>query len=131
MIIQYTPGRLPFVEVALTYETQSIIRPALVDSGSTINVLPYEDGCELGLSWESQRVLLKDEGFLAGAPVYAVLLTVRIAPFSPVDLAFAWTRKSRDVVRLILGQVNFFEHFDVTFRGREKMFEIVPSMSSS
>ncbi len=131
MIAQYTPGGLPFVEVTLTHETQSITRPALVDSGSTINVLPYEDGCELGLSWDAQRAPLKDEGFLAGAPIYAVLLTASIASLSPLPLAFAWTRKSRDVVRLILGQVNFFEQFDVTFRGREKLFEIVPSVSSS
>ena len=128
MIVQYAPGGLPFIEVTLTYKTHKITRPALVDSGSTINVLPYEDGCELGLSWEAQQVRLKDEGFLTGAPVYAVLLTAYIAPFKPVELAFAWTRKSRDSVRLILGQINFFEQFDITFRGREKSFEIVPSI---
>ncbi len=131
MITHYAPGGLPFVEIAISSGSRTISRSALVDSGSTINVLPYEDGCELGLSWEAQRVPLKDEGFLAGAPVYGVLLTVSLAPFSPVELAFAWTRKSREVVRLILGQVNFFEHFDVTFRGREKTFEIVPAISSS
>jgi len=131
MIRHYAPGGLPFVDITIASGTHTITRPALVDSGSTINVLPYEDGCELGLSWTAQRVPLKDEGFLAGAPVYGVLLIVSLAPFSPVELAFAWTRKSRDYVRLILGQVNFFEHFDVTFRGREKMFEIVPTVSSS
>ena len=131
MITPYTPGGLPFVEIVLSSGIHMITRSALVDSGSTINVLPYEDGCDLGLSWEIQRVPLKDEGFLAGAPVYGVLLTGSLASFSPVELAFAWTRKSREEVRFILGQVNFFEYFDVTFRGREKTFEIVPSVSSS
>ena len=131
MITSYAPNGLPFIEIVLSSDTRTITRSALVDSGSTINVLPYEDGCDLGLSWETQRVPLKDEGFLAGAPVYGVLLTVSLASFSPVQLAFAWTRKRREDVRLILGQVNFFEHFDVTFRGREKTVEIVPSVSSS
>ena len=97
MIVQYAPGGLPFVEITLTYKAQKITRPALVDSGSTINVLPYEDGCELGLSWEAQQVRIKNEGFLTGAPIYAVLLTAYIAPFKPVELAFAWTQKSRNV----------------------------------
>lgn len=130
MIVPYSPGGLPFVDVSLTHGMRTIHRVALVDSGSTINVLPYEDGREIGLSREGQQAPLKDEGFLRGAPVYAVLLTTSFGPFSPVDLAFAWTGMGRDDIRLILGQVNFFEHFDVTFRVREKSFEITPSESS-
>jgi hypothetical protein len=112
------------VEITLAHEDHMISRPALVDSGSTINVLPYEDGLDLGLSWEAQHVPLKDEGFLQGAPAYGVLLTTQIAQFSSVKLAFAWTQKSRKEVRLILGQTNFFEYFEITFRGREKTFDI-------
>ncbi len=85
-----------------------------------------EYGLELGLSIESQRVPLKDEGFLQGAPVYGVLLTGQIGTFSPIKLAFAWTQKSHKQVRLILGQTNFFEYYEITFRGREKTFEILP-----
>ncbi len=126
MNFSYSPGGLPFVDLTLTHAGQSIAKPALVDSGSTINILPYEDGLDLGLSWEVQRVLLKSEGFLKGTSTYAVLLTAQLATFSPVQLAFAWTRKSRDEIRLILGQTNFFQHFEVTFRGREGSFTIAP-----
>ena len=120
----YSPGGLPFLNITLIHAGCSIIRTALVDSGSTINVLPYEDGLDLGLSWETQRVPLKDEGFLAGMPVYAVLLSAEIPTFAPVKLAFAWTQKSRKYVRLILGQTNFFEFFEITFKGRDKMFTL-------
>ncbi len=112
------------MDITLTHEDYVISISALVDSGSTINVLPYEDGLDLGLSWEGQHVPLKDEGFLQGSLVYGVLLTAQIASFPPIKLAFAWTQKSRKEVRLILGQTNFFEYFDITFRGREKTFDI-------
>ncbi len=126
MRFPYAPKGLPFVDILLTYHDHSISRTALVDSGSTVNVLPYEDGVELGLSWEEQRVPLEEEGFLQGAPVYGVLLTVQLEHYSPVTQAFAWTQKRRDEVRLILGQINFFEYFEITFRGREKTCEIIP-----
>ncbi len=128
MITQYPQKGLRLVDVTRGHGTRTINRSALVDSDSTINVLPYKDGRDIGLSWETQRVPLKEEGFLRGAPVYAILLTAFLGPFPSVELAFAWTRKGRDIVRLILGQVNFFENFDVTFRGREKTFEIIPSL---
>jgi len=127
MNFSYSPGGLPFVEISLTNQAHTTTKSALVDSGSTINVLPYEDGLDLGLSWEDQRVLLKDEGFLKGTPVYAVLLSAQLATYHPVQLAFAWTRKSRNEVRLILGQTNFFQHFEVTFRGKEGIFTITPN----
>ena len=126
MKFRYSPGGLPFVDITLAHEDYMISRSALVDSGSTINVLPYEDGLDLRLSWEGQPVPLKDEGLLHGAPVYGVLLTAQIVPFPPVKLAFAWTQKSRQEVRVILGQTNFFEYFEITFRGREKSFDISP-----
>ena len=126
MKFSYSPNGLPFVDITLSSNNQSIVRSALVDSGSTINILPYEDGLDLGLSWDEQRVLLKDEGFLQGMPVYAVLLTGKLSTFPPVKLAFAWTRKSREEIRLIIGQTNFFEHFEISFQGRDKTFTIFP-----
>lgn len=78
MKFPYAPQGLPFVNVILTHQGHSISRSALVDSGSTINVLPYEDGLDLELCWEEQCIPLRDEGFLHGAPVYGVLLTVQL-----------------------------------------------------
>jgi hypothetical protein len=126
MKFSYASQGLPFLSIILSHHKRSISRTALVDSGSTINVLPYEDGLDLGLSWEEQSVPLRDEGFLLGAPMFGVLLTVQFESYSPVKQAFAWTQKSQNEVRLILGQTNFFEYFEIRFQGREKTFEILP-----
>jgi len=126
MKFSYASQDLPFLTITLSHHKCSISRTALVDSGSTINVLPYEDGLDLGLSWEEQNVPLRDEGFLLGSPMFGVLLTVQFENYSPVTQAFAWTQKSRNEIRLILGQTNFFEYFEIRFRGREKTFEILP-----
>ena len=44
--------------------------------------------------------------------------------FAPVRQAFAWTRTSD--VPLLLGQVNFFQNFDVCFYRSELVFDIRP-----
>jgi len=66
MKFSYASQGLPFLNITLSHHKRSISRTALVDSGSTINVLPYEDGLDLGLSWEEQSIPLRDEGFLLG-----------------------------------------------------------------
>ncbi len=46
-------------------------------------------------------------------------------PYAPEGLLFVDIILTYEV-RLILGQTNFFEYFEITFRGREKTFEILP-----
>ncbi|MCP4378760.1 MAG: retroviral-like aspartic protease [bacterium] len=115
---------LPLVPVTLTHDTNTLEHIALVDSGSTINVMPYELGLALGLSWEAQTVPLDMMGILAGAPAFGVVVTGQIRDFPPVSLIFAWTRKHD--VRLILGQTNFFQEFDLLLSGSRQIFSIVP-----
>ena len=55
----------------------------------------------------------------------AVLLHCRVADFAPVPLVFAWSRLAS--VPLLLGQVNFFEAFDVCFYRARRQFEIEPA----
>lgn len=87
--------------------THSIEVSALVDSGSTVNVLPYDIGIRLGLIWEKQEFLLPSlVGTLRDVPAFGVLIAGQIDQFPPVSLAFAWTQ-SNDVP-VILGQINFF-----------------------
>ena len=115
---------MPLVPITLTHTQSRLEQLALVDSGSTINVLPYELGLALGLDWESQTVPLDTMGILAGAPAFGVALTGQIHGLAPVTLIFAWTRK--EPVRLILGQTNFFQEFDVLLSGSQKMFSVMP-----
>lgn len=67
---------------------------------------------------------MKLTGNLARFEAQALLLTAQVAEFSPVRLAFAWTRA--DDVPLLLGQVNFFMEFDVCFYRSRNAFDIRP-----
>lgn len=94
----------------------------LIDSGATVNVLPFPLGLRLGAVWESQTTCVTLAGNLAAQEARAILLEARIADFAPVPLVFAWTRMEN--VPLLLGQVNFFDVFDVCFYRSRREFEI-------
>jgi len=66
--------------------------------------------------------LAKLGGNLGNYESKGLILTVRIADFEPVKLAFAWTKA--DNVPVILGQTNFFSLFDVCFLRQDNEFEI-------
>ena len=121
-------GSLPFVRMALVNRDQMIRVSALVDSGSTVNVLPHDVGLQLGLVWEEQDFPLDVVGVLRGSRTYGVLLTGGIEAFPPVRLAFAWTRKTSEEIPVILGQVNFFQEFRVSFDGKTQTFELARSL---
>lgn len=113
---------LPFVPITLAYGQRQLLASGLVDSGATVNVLPYRLGLELGALWEQLSVPVRLTGNLAALEARAIVLTASIGSFAPVRLAYAWTRS--DQVPLILGQVNFFMEFDVSFFRANMMFEL-------
>jgi len=94
----------------------------ILDTGASVNVLPYRIGKELGAVWVNQTVKLSLTGNLAQSEARAIIISVEIGQYSPVDLAFAWTQNEN--VPVILGQVNFFLEFDVCFFASEMFFEI-------
>lgn len=53
--------RLPFT---LRYGDQEMEVMGLVDSGATVNVLPYEVGIHLGSQWEAQKATITLAGTL-------------------------------------------------------------------
>lgn len=115
---------LPYAPITLQFGERELRASALVDSGSTLNVLPYDLGLELGAVWERQTVPVRLGGNLADDEARAVLVIGRIGRFAPVRLAFAWPRNNR--VPVILGQTNFFMEFDVWFCRSQLYFEISP-----
>jgi hypothetical protein len=115
---------LPYVPITLQHGPREVSASGLIDSGATLNVLPYAVGLELGLVWDQQSIPVRLTGNLATAEARAVILTGTIGQFPPVRLAFAWTQSSQ--VPLILGQVNFFMEFDVCFFRSDMAFEIRP-----
>lgn len=115
---------LPYLPLILTYQIKSLSVSGLLDTGSSVNVLPYEIGLRLGAVWERQRLSVPLGGNLAKFEARALVLTANVEQFPPVKLAFAWT-KARNAP-LILGHMNFFLAFDVCFYRSELAFEIGP-----
>lgn len=113
---------LPYLPLTLTYQNQSLSVSGLLDTGSSVNVLPYEIGLSLGAVWERQRLSVPLGGNLARFEARALVLTANVENFPPVDLAFAWTRDR--YAPLILGHMNFFLLFDVCFYRSDLAFEI-------
>jgi hypothetical protein len=119
---QGNAGALPYVPLNLAHQSKSEAVSGLIDSGSMLNVLPYDVGVRLGADWSRQTVRVQLSGNLADLDARAILLTAAVEGFAPVQLAFAWTRSSD--VPLILGQVNFFMEFDVYLFRTDMSFEI-------
>jgi hypothetical protein len=110
------------ISIKLTNQNSSLLVAGLLDSGASVNVLPYEVGLKLGLVWEAKNLIIPLGGNLAHSEAKAIILSAQIANFEPVDLAFAWS-SDRNVL-LILGQTNFFQMFDVCFYRAELAFEV-------
>ena len=104
--------------------SQTIATSGLVDSGATINVLPYTQGVQLGFDWQQQTRSVELSGNLAAVEARVVVLSAVVGSFRPVRLAFAWAQT--DAVTVILGQVNFFLEFDICFFRSRGVFEVRP-----
>lgn len=115
---------MPYLPLILSKGSRSVEVMALLDTGASVNVLPYEIGLQLGAVWEEQTLSMELSGNLTRSEARGLVLSGTVAQFSPILLAFAWTQ-SRDVP-LILGQMNFFTEFNVCFYGHELAFEIAP-----
>ncbi|PDW00664.1 hypothetical protein CJ255_20305 [Candidatus Viridilinea mediisalina] len=118
---------MPYVPLLLAHGQRTMALTGLLDSGATVNVLPYHVGIQLGLDWVEHTTPVQLTGNLAQAPARAVVLHGTINPFAPVRLAFAWTQLSN--VPILLGQVNFFLEFDVCFLRTQAIVELRPKQA--
>ncbi|WP_204102839.1 MULTISPECIES: aspartyl protease family protein [Spirulina sp. CCY15215] len=116
--------RMPYLPLTLNLNDRSSNVEGLLDTGASVNVLPYELGRELGLIWEDETLSVVLAGNLAQFEARAVVVNVRVSSFPTVDLAFAWTQATN--LPLILGQANFFFEFDVCFFRARSEFEVRP-----
>ena len=116
--------KLPFLPLVLAYQGQSVSVTGLLDTGATVNVLPYDLGIQLGAVWDQFPVSVRLTGNLGGYEARSLIVSATVQPFAPVKLVFAWTQHRQ--VPVILGQMNFFREFDVYFFGSQTVFEIVP-----
>jgi hypothetical protein len=109
------------------YYQKSLSVQGLLDTGATVNVLPYSIGIQLGAMWEQQTTPITLTGNLANFEARVLIVSATVSTFPSVRLAFAWTQT--DNVPLLLGQVNFFMEFDVCFYRSQLAFEMKPKAS--
>ncbi|WP_333319282.1 hypothetical protein [Microcoleus sp. B4-C1] len=101
----------------------------LLDTGSSLNVLPYHVGLALGAVWEEQTLSIPLAGNLAPVEARGLAVVGQISDFPPVRLAFAWAKSNEPPI--ILGQLNFFMEFDVCFYRSQLAFEVCPKFRDS
>jgi len=119
------PDALPQLPISLTYRGLSVEVLALLDTGASVNVLPYRVGIQLGATWEEQTTSVILAGNLASVEARGLLVSAQIGDFDPVRLVFAWSLS--DDVPLLLGRMNFFLEFDVCFYRSQLVFEVRPN----
>ncbi|MEX0271223.1 hypothetical protein AB3R30_18965 [Leptolyngbyaceae cyanobacterium UHCC 1019] len=115
---------MPYLPLILMLGNCSLEVMALLDTGASVNVLPYEVGVQLGAVWENQTVSIPLSGNLAQSNSQGLIVSGAIAQLPPVLLAFAWTELKETPV--ILGHMNFFAEFNVCFYRHELAFDVCP-----
>ncbi len=136
MLVEYTRfpralTSLPMVDVTLRHTNRKVTLSALVDSGAMMSTLPHDIGVQLGLVWEEQHIDIAQAGQLQGVPAKGIALSATVGDFPKVRLAFALIRKASFEVRPILGQMNFFREFTITFEGYNNSFDIRPKPTNT
>ena len=118
---------VPSLPLTLTYGQSSIAVSGLLDTGASVNVLPYSVGRDLGAIWEEQNFSVQLAGNLATVEAKGLVVSAQIGDFQPVILVFAWSQT--DDVPILLGRMNFFLEFDVCFYRSRSLFELRPKSS--
>lgn len=113
---------LPRVPIILRRESHTIETLGLVDSGATIDVMPYEVGLQLGATWDDSKAIVQLAGNLGNQSAIPFFAMVQVGDLPHIQLAFAWTKSLN--APLILGQTNFFMEFDVCFYRSKMEFEV-------
>lgn len=122
-------ANVPYLPLRLNYGDRSVEVMGLLDTGASVNVLPYPIGIQLGAIWEEQQMSMNLAGNLARAEARGLLVWATVGDFEPVRLAFAWTRANN--IPILLGRTNFLTEFDVCFYGSQLAFEICPKFKES
>jgi len=86
---------LPRVPLILHSQgNQAIETLGLVDSGATVNVLPFDLGVKLGWNWDERKAIIRLAGSFGALPAMPCFAQATIRGLPPVRLAFAWAKSS-------------------------------------
>lgn len=116
--------QLPYLPISLRLGSLTLNGLGLLDTGASVNGLPYDIGLRLGAVWEQENKFLPLGGNFSRSPAKVIFIETTVAHFPPATLSFAWTQLNS--VPIILGQMNFFQEFDVCFFGSQSKFEVRP-----
>ena len=115
---------VPYLPLRLTYQNQYLDVMGLLDTGASVNVLPYQIGLRLGAIWEKQTISIPLAGNLSQQEAKGLLVSAKVGHFPSVNLVFAWAKV--DNIPLLLGRTNFFKEFDVCFYNSQLAFKVCP-----
>lgn len=115
---------MPVMPIRLGHGVTWVDADGLVDSRTTVNVLPFELGRQLGLDWASAPPVPLLGGVLARHPARGVVVEGLVAGFPQVRFGFAWSADPD--ATLLLGQMNFFDLFEVCFFVARAEFHVQP-----
>jgi hypothetical protein len=82
-------SRLPYLPMAPQFEGRSMSVSALLDTGSAVNVLPYDVGVGLGAVWDHQTTTVRLTGNLANETARVLMLPGTVGALPSTRLAFA------------------------------------------
>ena len=99
------PDFVPLLPLKLSYGNSSgdtaIAVKGLLDTGASVNVLPYDIGRQLGAVWDEQTTAVTLAGNIASVEARGLLVKAQVRNFAPVSLVFAWSLSN--YVPLLLG----------------------------
>lgn len=78
------PSALPYAPITLQLGDRKVQVSGLIDSGSTLNVLPFDVGLRLGAVWDEQSVPVRLGGNMAESEARGLVLIGQIEGFPPV-----------------------------------------------
>jgi hypothetical protein len=119
-----TSSLMPFVPLILTAAKNSVEISGLLDSGATVNAVPFSVGLELGFDWNTDLPRVQLSGNLARYESKVIRVQAVVGNFEATELLFAWSKT--DGFPPLLGQTNFFMQFDVCFYRSRGVFDIRP-----
>lgn len=116
---------MPRLSISLGLNNRVVDVVGLLDTGSSVNLLPYPIGVALGGVWEEQTTIVPLMGALGrfeARGFAAFFAHPQLTNNKPIRLVFAWSKSPGAPV--IFGQMNFFLEFDVCFFRSQGVFEI-------
>ena len=113
----------PVAEVTLEYKDQTVEVVMYIDSGADITMVPLEVGKALGLKQEPNDEILEIKGVSGSGVPYILKKANIILNGEKLKIHLAWALIEE--VPLLLGRMDIFPKFKITFDEKQKLVTFV------